>query len=94
MLTGESLPVTLDVGSTVTGGSINGEGLIVFTATKVGGDTALAQIIRMVEDAQGKKAPRKVGMAPVFREGFEYEMSVFFELSLDHSANAGKDRTG
>ncbi len=57
MLTGESLPVTLDVGSTVTGGSINGEGLIVFTATKVGGDTALAQIIRMVEDAQGKKAP-------------------------------------
>ncbi len=57
MLTGESLPVTLDVGSGVTGGSINGEGLIVFTATKVGGDTALAQIIRMVEDAQGKKAP-------------------------------------
>ena len=41
----------------VTGGSINGEGLIVFTATRVGGDTALAQIIRMVEDAQGKKAP-------------------------------------
>ena len=57
MLTGESLPVTLDVGSSVTGGSINGEGLIVFAATKVGGDTALAQIIRMVEDAQGKKAP-------------------------------------
>ena len=57
MLTGESLPVTLDVGSSVTGGSINGEGLIVFTAAKVGGDTALAQIIRMVEDAQGKKAP-------------------------------------
>lgn len=49
----------------------------------------------VIEDnAQGKKAPRKVGMAPVFREGFEYEMSVFFELSLDHSANAGKDRTG
>ncbi len=57
MLTGESVPVTLDVGSGVTGGSINGEGLIVFTATKVGGDTTLAQIIRMVEDAQGKKAP-------------------------------------
>ncbi len=57
MLTGESLPVTVQTGSTVTGGSINGEGLIVFTATKVGGDTALAQIIRMVEDAQGKKAP-------------------------------------
>lgn len=57
MLTGESLPVSIEVGSAVTGGSINGEGRIVFTATKVGGDTALAQIIRMVEDAQGKKAP-------------------------------------
>lgn len=57
MLTGESLPVTLGEGSRVTGGSINGEGVIVFTADKVGGDTALAQIIRMVEDAQGKKAP-------------------------------------
>lgn len=49
----------------------------------------------VIEDtAQGKKAPRKVGMAPVFREGFEYEMSVFFELSLDHTASATKDRTG
>lgn len=57
MLTGESLPVTLEEGGSVTGGSINGEGLIVFSATKVGGDTTLAQIIRMVEDAQGRKAP-------------------------------------
>ncbi len=57
MLTGESLPVTIEEGSAVTGGSINGEGNIVFTAAKVGGDTALAQIIRMVESAQGKKAP-------------------------------------
>lgn len=57
MLTGESMPVGIDVGGSVTGGSINGEGRIVFTATKVGGDTALAQIIRMVEDAQSKKAP-------------------------------------
>lgn len=57
MLTGESLPVTIEEGSAVTGGSINGEGNIVFTATKVGGDTTLAQIIRMVEDAQGRKAP-------------------------------------
>ena len=57
MLTGESLPVSIEEGSAVTGGSINGEGNIVFTATRVGGDTALAQIIRMVEDAQGKKAP-------------------------------------
>ncbi|MCF0137776.1 MAG: heavy metal translocating P-type ATPase, partial [Oscillospiraceae bacterium] len=57
MLTGESLPVVLEEGSVVTGGSINGEGSIVFTATRVGGDTALAQMIRMVEDAQGRKAP-------------------------------------
>lgn len=57
MLTGESLPVTLEEGGSVTGGSINGEGLIVFSATKVGGDTTLARIIRMVEDAQGRKAP-------------------------------------
>ncbi len=57
MLTGESLPVPIEKGGNVTGGSINGEGLIVFSAAKVGGDTTLAQIIRMVEDAQGKKAP-------------------------------------
>lgn len=49
----------------------------------------------VIEDnGQGKKAPRKVGMAPVFREGFEYEMSVFFELGQDHTASATKDRTG
>jgi Cu+-exporting ATPase len=57
MLTGESLPVTIAPGSDVTGGSINGEGRIVFEAKRVGADTALSQIIRMVEDAQGKKAP-------------------------------------
>ena len=57
MLTGESLPVTIAEGSSVIGGAINGEGLIKFRADKVGGDTALSQIVRMVEDAQGKKAP-------------------------------------
>jgi Cu+-exporting ATPase len=57
MLTGESLPVTIAPDSAVTGGSINGEGRIIFTATNVGADTALSQIIRMVEDAHGKKAP-------------------------------------
>ena len=57
MLTGESLPVEKSTGSEVTGGSINGEGLIKFRATRVGGDTALMKIIRLVEDAQGKKAP-------------------------------------
>jgi len=57
MLTGESLPVTIAEGSNVIGGAINGEGLIKFRADKVGRDTALSQIVRMVEDAQGKKAP-------------------------------------
>jgi len=57
MLTGESLPVEKQPGSEVTGGSINGEGLLKFRATRVGEDTALAKIIRLVEDAQGKKAP-------------------------------------
>jgi Cu+-exporting ATPase len=57
MLTGESLPVEKGPGSEVTGGSINGEGLIRFRATRVGSDTALAKIIKLVEEAQGKKAP-------------------------------------
>jgi len=57
MLTGESLPVEKHPGSAVTGGSINGEGLLKFKVTRVGEDTALAQIIRLVEDAQNKKAP-------------------------------------
>ena len=57
MLTGESRPVEVGVGDGVTGGSIDLDGQIVFTATKTGADTALSQIIRMVEDAQGKKAP-------------------------------------
>lgn len=57
MLTGESLPVEKQPDSPVTGGSINGEGLIRFRVTKVGADTALSKIIRLVEDAQSKKAP-------------------------------------
>ncbi len=57
MLTGESLPVEKQPDSEVTGGSINGAGLIRFRATRVGNDTALSKIIKLVEDAQGKKAP-------------------------------------
>lgn len=57
MLTGEPLPVDKKAGDTVTGGTINGEGLLKFRATRVGRDTALAQIIRLVQDAQGSKAP-------------------------------------
>ncbi len=57
MLTGESIPVEKNTGDKVVGASINKNGAIQFKATKVGKDTALAQIIRLVEDAQGSKAP-------------------------------------
>jgi Cu+-exporting ATPase len=57
MLTGESLPVDKGPGDEVVGGTINKQGLLKFEATRVGAQTALAQIIRMVEEAQGSKAP-------------------------------------
>jgi Cu+-exporting ATPase len=57
MLTGESIPVEKKPGDKVYGASINKNGSIKFKATKVGSDTALAQIIKLVEDAQGSKAP-------------------------------------
>lgn len=57
MLTGESLPVEKSPGDPVIGATLNRLGAIQFEATKVGKETALAQIIRLVEDAQGSKAP-------------------------------------
>ncbi len=57
MLTGESLPVEKRPGDIVIGATLNKLGLLRFEATKVGKDTALAQIIRLVEEAQGSKAP-------------------------------------
>lgn len=57
MLTGEPLPVDKQVGEKVIGASINGNGSIIYQATKVGNDTVLAQIIRLVESAQNSKAP-------------------------------------
>ena len=57
MLTGESIPVEKNIGSNVIGASINKTGFIKYKATKVGKDTALAQIVKLVEDAQGTKAP-------------------------------------
>jgi P-type Cu+ transporter len=57
MLTGEPLPVAKAQGAKLTGGSINGEGRVVMTVTAVGSETVLAQIIRLVEDAQAAKAP-------------------------------------
>jgi Cu+-exporting ATPase len=57
MLTGESMPVDKGVGDEVIGATLNKMGLIKFEATKVGRETALAQIVRLVEEAQGSKAP-------------------------------------
>jgi len=57
MLTGESIPVEKKIGDEVVGATINKTGAFKFKATKVGKDTVLAQIIKMVEEAQGSKAP-------------------------------------
>ncbi|MFN8520955.1 MAG: heavy metal translocating P-type ATPase [Chloroflexota bacterium] len=57
MITGESMPVTKGAGDEVIGGTLNTSGAFRFEATRVGRDTVLAQIVRLVQDAQGSKAP-------------------------------------
>lgn len=57
LITGESLPVAKNPGDRVTGGAVNGEGTIAVTTVAVGAESALARIIRLVEDAQARKAP-------------------------------------
>jgi Cu+-exporting ATPase len=57
MITGESMPVSKKMGDRVIGSTINKFGIITFKATKIGKDTVLSQIIKMVEEAQGSKAP-------------------------------------
>ena len=57
MLTGESIPVEKTVDDEVIGGSVNYQGAVTVKVTRVGEDTTLAKIVRMMEDAQGKKAP-------------------------------------
>lgn len=57
MLTGESMPISREPGDRLTGGSINGEGLILIETTAIGAETTLARIVRLVESAQGAKAP-------------------------------------
>jgi Cu+-exporting ATPase len=57
MLTGEAMPVAKGAGDEVIGGTLNGTGSFLFRATRVGRDTVLAQIVRLVEQAQGSKAP-------------------------------------
>ena len=57
MISGESLPVSKQIGDEVIGATLNKQGAFKFSATKVGSQSALAQIIRLVEQAQGSKAP-------------------------------------
>ena len=57
LLTGESIPVPVSVGDGLTAGSVNGEGVLVMRAVAVGGNTRLARIVRLVQEAQGSKAP-------------------------------------
>ncbi|HWQ05793.1 MAG TPA: heavy metal translocating P-type ATPase, partial [Feifaniaceae bacterium] len=90
MLTGESLPVEKQPGSPVTGGSINGEGLLHFTVTRVGEDTALSKIIHLVEEAQGRKAPI-AKLADVISGYFVPSVLGIAVLSAVIWAIAGKD---
>lgn len=48
----------------------------------------------MEENERGKQAPKKVGLAPVMRDGFEYELSLVFDIDMSHGASTSKDRTG
>ena len=57
LITGESLPIMKDVGSSITGGAINGEGLLITNTNAIGSDSKLAQIIKLVETAQVNKPP-------------------------------------
>ncbi|MHB8107680.1 MAG: heavy metal translocating P-type ATPase [Candidatus Cryosericum sp.] len=90
MLTGESIPVEKHPGDKVVGASINGNGSITFRATHVGADTVLAQIVKLVEDAQGSKAPI-AQLADVVSGYFVPIVFVIAVLSAAAWLIAGKD---
>lgn len=81
MLTGESMPVFKCVGNNIIGASINKNGFIKYKATKVGKDTTLAQIIQLVEQAQGSKAPI-AALADAISERFVPAIIIIALLSL------------
>lgn len=81
MLTGESIPVEKSPGNTVIGATLNKTGSFRFRTTKVGGDTALAQIIRLVETAQTTKAPIQ-RVADVFAGNFIVSVHILALLSF------------
>lgn len=81
MITGEPVPVAKAAGDPVTGGTVNGTGSFQFRATRVGADTTLAQIIRMVEEAQGAKLPIQ-GMVDRITLWFVPAVMVFAALTV------------
>ncbi|EHR70291.1 copper/silver-translocating P-type ATPase [Burkholderiales bacterium JOSHI_001] len=78
LLTGESLPVPRDVGQRVTGGAINGEGLLRVRTTAIGAETTLARIVRLVESAQAKK--------PAIQQTVDRVAAVFVPVVLGIAA--------
>ena len=56
--------------------------------------TTRAKAEYVVTDENGKKGYKKIGLAPIFRDGLEYELTTFFDITQEHLANASKDRTG
>lgn len=90
MLTGESMPVDKKPGDKVFAASINKNGLIKFKATKIGSDTALAQIIKLVEDAQSSKAPI-AQMADIVSGYFVPIVFIIAVLAFGGWMLAGKD---
>jgi P-type Cu+ transporter len=78
LLTGESLPVPRDVGQQVTGGAVNGEGLLRVRTTAVGAETTLARIVRLVESAQAKK--------PAIQQTVDRVAAVFVPVVLGIAA--------
>lgn len=71
-----------------------------FTAKILNADINIIATMRskqdyiMGENSKGKSAPQKVGLAPVQREGFEYEFTIVFDIAMNHEAQTSKDRTG